>query len=79
MSISAGEFWLESIQSPTSGFLGSVPLNLISYLVGFSSVGWQSAILILLDSDSPSGVVARCPEVHITSTSEALDGGECLF
>ena len=79
MSISAGEFWFELIQSPTSGFLGSVPLNLINYLVDFSSVVRQSGILILLGSDSPSGVVARCPAVPITSTSESLDGGECLF
>ena len=48
-------------------------------LVDFSSVGRQSSILVHLGSDSPFGVGARCPEVLVTSTSESLDAGECLF
>ena len=41
----AGKFWLELIQLLTSGFLGSVSLNLISYLPIVSDAAMNSKSL----------------------------------
>ena len=75
VSDSAAWFELESMESPTSSFVGPVPLRPIRCLLGFSSVRPQLGVLVHSGSDSPLGVVARCPEVP---TSDSLDDGECL-
>ena len=75
VSDSAAWFGLELMESPTSSFVGPVPLRPIRCLVGSSSVRPQLGIMVHLGSDSPFGVVARCPEVP---TSDSLDEGECL-
>ena len=75
----AAWFGLELTESPTSSFLERVPLRPFRCLVDFSSVGPQLGIMVHLASDSPLGVVARCPDALKTSTSESLDREECLF